>query len=905
MTDAPTIQDDGEGRAPEVTDTPTIHDDGQGRAPAAETRGAEENAGPLSQSGSQATPESPESSATTPMVQFGPEPLPQGSIISEKGDVYTPPARPAIVQRGKPTRTKRRAGEAAAKPGKPGWVWGTKLTFFENRKDAWVKASENKNAGDFYSKMAKLYTAKYGFELADDEDFEVDVADPPDWVADKVVNVRLSAEETKMRQDTHTKLRERLGQWYRGQYGSILKAEKTSFGELFSSLGRQEKPRRQQLLHFYSGRHWETRIKPRVEARLAGLKRRAEYTGEAVPAAITIQNEETKACWDEESPVFQEAMKRELERDYEITLKGWKESLADSPARTAEEYNTLGGRRSLKTAAAYLQPWCDAVAERYGMCVLVLICGPIGERDGRIEMRSVHAGTTRGLVENDWPRHDPQGFSVVEAKMVEFAHNVFTINIGSTTTADADCEARKTAEQVLEAPPSTGTSARESAVAGGAARGGSGSTMSGRTTAAVQGGAAAIGAATTITAAAHVGPTPESRGADNASATAPGTTAQGGGDDNGLDREGVEGAGEGGADGGQAMVQATIERCWQRKDRPKWSEELARAHGAFERIKEWGGIEWAGCVERFYDFESKFGFTEEGSQITKQEWPEVVMASLLWWGEAVTKTSPFDRLDWAIAVDDVAWVLEEMVRPGVIKRNIQTTKEAGKGKKRKTVDEDVEAVRRGRSGGLSLRDWVTWVGGELGDFSSNAEVAMANWYNDGQIKAAEIALMGERSYPVEQKPRKQTTEAVPKPGKQTAREERAQPRERINGRTGMQIPVYCQQRRKKTVGTATTGTRVQSTRILPTAPEKNSGHSHNGNPGASTHILPTAPEKNNGHSHNGSPGAKYPHIAYSTGKKQWAQPQREPGCKYPYIAYSTGKKHWAQPQGDLPYLPTH
>jgi hypothetical protein len=45
-----------------------------------------------------------------------------------------------------------------------------------------------------------------------------------------------------------------------------------------------------------------------------------------------------------------------------------------------------------------------------------------------------------------------------------------------------------------------------------------------------------------------------------------------------------------------------------------------------------------------------------------------VMASLLWWGEAVTKTSPFDQLDWAIAVDDVARVLEEMVQPGVIKR---------------------------------------------------------------------------------------------------------------------------------------------------------------------------------------------------------------------------------------------
>jgi hypothetical protein len=55
--------------------------------------------------------------------------------------------------------------------------------------------------------------------------------------------------------------------------------------------------------------------------------------------------------------------------------------------------------------------------------------------------------------------------------------------------------------------------------------------------------------------------------------------------------------------------------------------------------------------------------------------------------------------------------------------------------------------RRGRAaigtswtwcGRLSLRDWVTWVGGELGEFGSKAEVAMANWYNDGQIRAAEM-----------------------------------------------------------------------------------------------------------------------------------------------------------------------
>jgi hypothetical protein len=74
------------------------------------------------------------------------------------------------------------------------------LTFFEKRKDEWLAAVEGKKVGDFYSKMTKLYIVKYRRELADDEDFEVDVADPPDWVADKVVNERLTEEETAARQ---------------------------------------------------------------------------------------------------------------------------------------------------------------------------------------------------------------------------------------------------------------------------------------------------------------------------------------------------------------------------------------------------------------------------------------------------------------------------------------------------------------------------------------------------------------------------------------------------------------------------------------------------------------------------------------------------------------------------------
>jgi hypothetical protein len=112
------------------------------------------------------------------------------------------------VQRAKEKKPRRKQGDPPGKPGKPSWIWGTKLTFFERRKDEWLTAHEHKLAGAFYTKMAKLYIVKYSCHLGADEDFACDVADPPDWVANKIVNERLSPEETKFRQEYHTTLRD-------------------------------------------------------------------------------------------------------------------------------------------------------------------------------------------------------------------------------------------------------------------------------------------------------------------------------------------------------------------------------------------------------------------------------------------------------------------------------------------------------------------------------------------------------------------------------------------------------------------------------------------------------------------------------------------------------------------------
>jgi hypothetical protein len=131
-----------------------------------------------------------------------------------------------------------------------------------------------------------------------------------------------------------------LGGWYRKEFTSLLKEDKTVIEELFAPLGGAgNAPRKPQLLQFYQTQHYEERVKERAEERLKALRRSAEVAGRPYPHAITVQNEMTKECWAEEPESFRQIVMRNLERHHESTVKAWKEAHSDGPSRTAEEYS--------------------------------------------------------------------------------------------------------------------------------------------------------------------------------------------------------------------------------------------------------------------------------------------------------------------------------------------------------------------------------------------------------------------------------------------------------------------------------------------------------------------------------------------------------------------------------------
>jgi hypothetical protein len=184
--------------------------------------------------------------------------------------------------------------------------------------------------------------------------------------------------------------------------------------------------------------------------------------------------------------------------------------------------------------------------------------------------------------------------------------------------------------------------------------------------------------------------------------------------------------GGGGGDGGEVNVEEVIDRLWNRGDRRKWMAEMTSVHRAFERGGEWGVV-WAACLDKYLDFEAACGYSDTGGQITTEDRPAAVawwlgrgrkwdktvdvgvlgdvhaaetfvamwwkwwvkvqpkdradwgpmvklhgktgilqvMATLLWWREAVSE-NPLQEMEWETAVEDVSGVLTELLRPGVV-----------------------------------------------------------------------------------------------------------------------------------------------------------------------------------------------------------------------------------------------
>ncbi|KAF8135296.1 hypothetical protein K438DRAFT_1997401 [Mycena galopus ATCC 62051] len=327
------------------------------------------------------------------------------------------------------TQCKReRLGLPPVKPGRRSWVHSSKVAFFETHKEDYLAAAEINETGLFYSKVAHLYLGKYGYNTGWTEDLDKDQEMVSDVDEDEDVD-SLAPEEAAARLEYFKLLRTKIGAWYNTTYGGSVerKPATVTFKTLFDKT-ELEPPA------------------PTKPLRFAVLSRLPNP-----PKPVTVRNTVTRERWLAETPAFRAEVEASLEREHEAAKKAYTVATSGETPSTPEEYDV-----TLNNVVYYLQPFVDAARERYRMNVTLLLCGPIPGRGGQIEMHSVHAGTTNGLVPRIWSDFDRGGFAAAQKSFVRFTEECFTQD---------ECQARALAGAT--AGPSTTPTMQDQAGAAG------------------------------------------------------------------------------------------------------------------------------------------------------------------------------------------------------------------------------------------------------------------------------------------------------------------------------------------------------------------------------------------------------------------------------------------------------
>ncbi|KAJ6492728.1 hypothetical protein C8R47DRAFT_1070280 [Mycena vitilis] len=560
-----------------------------------------------------------------------------------------------------PTQRRVRKTEGK-KPGKNPWIHGTKLVFFASRAEEWkiAQAAGVVMVGKFYDDVVNLYHQKYGYDMQDDEDLQVDLPDPTDPNAGDPDARSIDKEEAARRTTISNLVRTRVGAWYRGQYGGASgeKGKANMFKELLH--GRLDagegKPIKGQAWQFYSKHYYVERVKGRSDFNVlwAQAAERAVQEGK-VPADVKLRGEVTRQIWGEETPEFQAQVVAQLEKEYQQTVRAWEIGRAEEPSRSKEELSA-----ALNNAGFYLQPLAESIHERFGMSVCIMLCGPVGDRGGAVEVRSVHAGRTRGLNPRKWYEFDRMGYREAEKSMIRFAEKCYTDEdrrsraVGPTASGSGTTASGTTASGTTASGSGTTTGEGSSTTPGGGSSqwtslppppsipqtgGGPSSTqftfppppITNPTPPPPSSAPLPSSAPPPSSADNTAGPRPPSphdplRDETNdrmdvtpppaSPSPSPSTPAENGERDIQRDMDLEE---EGSTE--------PVPDAWRRTDMAKWPAELRKAHAAFALGVSWGD-DWAGLVSTYIDFEAACGYQESGPRIHGEGKPDEIVTWL-------------------------------------------------------------------------------------------------------------------------------------------------------------------------------------------------------------------------------------------------------------------------------------
>ncbi|KAI0037365.1 hypothetical protein FA95DRAFT_1578887, partial [Auriscalpium vulgare] len=174
------------------------------------------------------------------------------------------------MPKSKPGKTSRRKKSSSSKTpgqggrGRPPWARGTKLAFLERWVSEYRKIAGNKGeVNKFYTKIARMFIIKYGYDLPVDQDATEVLEDPDEAQLDVVSEYADVDDGEQDRRDAFKRdVHRRIAAWYPVHIRRLPNPSKASTGDTFTALIEEvvQAPRRGQAIHMYSKRYWSTKI---------------------------------------------------------------------------------------------------------------------------------------------------------------------------------------------------------------------------------------------------------------------------------------------------------------------------------------------------------------------------------------------------------------------------------------------------------------------------------------------------------------------------------------------------------------------------------------------------------------------------------------------------------------------
>ncbi|KAK6977464.1 hypothetical protein R3P38DRAFT_2581825 [Favolaschia claudopus] len=298
-------------------------------------------------------------------------------------------------------------------PGRKSDFTGEKLAWLESFRDDVLNAGNA--VGDEYTSITNRFLKRYGYDLPFTKNVDGDPEDNP-----PVISSNPSAEEKTRRDDIRAVLRTKLSGWFRTRFRNK-KVHSGSIGRILTSMhkmsGVAKRPRRKNTVTVYSNLHYEKRLKNDFNQLWAEAK-------DANPgnSRLAMSQDFVRSRWAQESPEFKESVEKQAAEMHAAAVKEWQEK------RTLPEGNGNAEtfHEALETLEEVAIPMADALADRLGSHVVVLVVGPVGSQKGEVCLRTIFSDTSSCQTSKTWAEFDHSGFSAMEKSITRYGRALFS-----------------------------------------------------------------------------------------------------------------------------------------------------------------------------------------------------------------------------------------------------------------------------------------------------------------------------------------------------------------------------------------------------------------------------------------------------------------------------------------------